>query len=65
MPQNVKRRQFIKLKIQKLLYLLHQATCPEAYAESNVKAKFKTFLNIFHYHYSNIAFTVTTVYLKE
>jgi len=60
-PHRIKKRQFSEAKGQEFLYLLNQVTWQEVYEESDVNAKFSTFMDVFLHCYNN-AFPNRTVY---
>jgi hypothetical protein len=46
-PYRIKKRQFCEANVQEFLYLLNQVTWQEVYIESDVNAKFNTFMDVF------------------
>ena len=61
-PHRIKKRQFSEASVQEFLYILNQVTWQEVYVESDVNAKFNTFMDVFLHCYNN-AFPIKTVYL--
>jgi len=59
-----KKGQFSEGNVQEFLYLLNQFTWQEVYEESDVNAKFSTFMDVFLHCYNN-AFPNTTVYVRD
>jgi hypothetical protein len=63
-PYRIEKRQFSEANVQEFLYLLNQVTWQEGYVESDVNAKFNTFMDVFLYCY-NIAFPIKTVHVRD
>jgi hypothetical protein len=60
----IKKRQFSEANVQEFLYLLNKVTWQEVYVESDVNAKFNTFMDVFLYCY-NTAFPMKTVHVRD
>jgi len=63
-PHRIKKRQFSEANVQEFIYLLTQVICQEIYVESDVSAKFSTFMDVFLHCYNN-AFPIKTVYVRD
>jgi hypothetical protein len=59
-PYIIKKRQFSEANVQEFIYLLNQVTWQEVYVETDVNAKFNTFMDVFLYCYNN-NFPIKTV----
>jgi hypothetical protein len=63
-PHRIKKRQFSEANVQEFVFLLNQVTWQEVYEESDVNAKFSTFMDVFLHCYNN-AFPIKTVYVRD
>jgi len=63
-PHRIRKRQFSEANVQELLYLLNQVTWQEVYEESDINAKFSTFMDVFLHCYNN-AFPIKTVFVSD
>jgi hypothetical protein len=60
----LKKRQFSEANVQECLHLLNQVTLQEVYVESDINAKFSTFMDVFLHCY-NSAFPIKTVHIRD
>jgi exonuclease III len=63
-PHRIKKRQFSEANVQEFLYLLKKVNWQEVYEESDVHAKFSTFIGVFLHFYNNV-FPIKTVYVID
>jgi hypothetical protein len=63
-PYRIKKRQFNEANVQEFLYLLNQVTWQEVDVESDVNAKFSTFMDIFLHCY-NTAFPIKIKHVRD
>ena len=63
-PHRTNKRQFSEANVQEFLYLLNQVAWQEIYVESDVNAKFSTFMDLF-LHCHNNALPIKTVYVRD
>jgi len=63
-PYRIKKRQFSEVNFQEFLHFLNQVTWQEVYIESDVNAKFSTFIDVFLHWYNN-AFPIKTIHMRD